>query len=431
VAPRTGKDVAGARPGSTGAALAFVQGAADADGAAPAPSADGPRVLSLVDYYLPGYRAGGPLRTLGNVAAHLGAEFRFTMVTRDRDLGDAAPYPGLPPDGRRTVGGARVVYLPPGARGMRALERVVRAERPEVLWLNSLFSPAFTLRPLLLRRAGRLGAVPVILAPRGELSPGALAIKAARKRAYLRATRAAGLYRGVIWQASAEAEAEDIRRCFGRSVRLVVAPDLAAPVPAAPPPARAKAPGTLRVAFLSRVSRKKNLDGALALLRGAGPGIRFDVYGPEEDAAYAAECRARAASLAPEVEVRFHGAVTPEQVPARLAESHLFFLPTHGENFGHVVLEALLAGCVLLLSDQTPWSGLRERGVGWDLPLTRPDLFRDALRSCVAMDDAEFRARSLAARRMGEAYATDPAVVEGTRRMLLDAARENASAAAR
>lgn len=422
-------DVAGARPGSTGAALAFVQ---DAAGSAPAgfPTfAEGPRVLSLVDYYLPGYRAGGPLRTLANVAAHLGAEFRLTMVTRDRDLGDAAPYPGLERGGRRTVGGAQVVYLGPGERGMRTLARLIRAERPEVLWLNSLFSPAFTLRPLLLRRAGRLGSVPVILAPRGELSPGALAIKAPRKRAYLAATRAAGLYRGVIWQASADAEAEDIRRCFGGGVRLVVAPDLAAPVPAAPPPPRRKVPGELRVAFLSRVSRKKNLDGALRLLRGAGPGIVLDVYGPEEDAAYAAECRALAAALAPEVDVRFHGAVAPEQVPARLAESHLFFLPTHGENFGHVVLEALLAGCVLLLSDQTPWRGLETRGVGWDLPLADAERFRDALRSCVAMDDAAFRGRSLAARRMGEAYAGDAEVVDATRRLLLRAAREGAGPA--
>lgn len=420
------QDVAGARPGSTGAALAFVPGPDDARPAGGSAEPGRPRIVSLVDYYLPGYRAGGPLRTLANVAAHLGSEFRFTMVTRDRDLGDAAPYPGLAGGGRRTVGGAEVVYLAPAGQGMRALGRVVDAERPEVLWLNSLFSPAFTLRPLLLRRAGRWRGLPLILAPRGELSPGAVAIKGAKKRAYLAATRAAGLYRGVIWQASAEEEAEDIRRWFGREVRLVVAPDLAAPVPAAPPPPRSKAPGELRIAFLSRVSRKKNLDGALALLRGAGPGIRFDVYGPEEDAGYAAECRAAAASLAPEVEVRFHGAVTPEEVPARLGASHLFFFPTHGENFGHVVLEALLAGCVLLLSDQTPWHGLQARGVGWDLPLADPRAFRDVLRACVAMDDAEFRARSLAARRMGEAYAADPRVVEGTRRMLLDAARENA-----
>ena len=404
-----GKAVAGARPGSTGAAPAVVPGPAR------------PRVVALVDYYLPGFRAGGPIRTLANTVAHLGGELAFTLVTRDRDLGDAAPYPGMEGGGRRTEGGAEVVYLPPSA-GMRDLARAIRAERPEVLYLNSLFSPAFTLRPLLLWKAGRLGRVPVVLAPRGELSPGALAIKAGKKTAFLRAARASGLYRGVTWQASGADEAEHIRHWFGAAARIVVAPDLPPPVPHAAPPPRAKRPGELRIAFLSRVSRKKNLDGALALLRGIGPGVRLDVYGPEEDAAYAAECHALAAALAPEVEVAFHGAVAHEEVPGRLAESHLFFLPTHGENFGHVVLEALLAGCVLLLSDQTPWRGLEARGVGWDLPLAQPERFREALRACVAMDDAEFRARSLRAREMGEAYAADAQVVDATRRLLRGAA---------
>ena len=52
----------------------------------------------------------------------------------------------------------------------------------------------------------------------------------------------------------------------------------------------------------------------------------------------------------------------------------MFFLPTLGENFGHVIAES-----PVLISDQTPWRNLKNHGVGWDLPLNDPDSFRKAI----------------------------------------------------
>jgi glycosyltransferase involved in cell wall biosynthesis len=380
-----------------------------------------PVVLACVDWYLPGYRAGGPLRTLANTVERLGDDFRFRVLTRDRDLGDAAPYPGVPADAPVRVGKAEVRYLPPEQLSLAGLARAIRTASPRVLYLNSLFSPAFTLRPLLLRRLGVPGRSPVVVAPRGELSPGALALKGGKKTAFLRLARAAGLYRGVLWQASSAEEAAEIRRWFGAGADVFVAPDLPAPPPPFPPRPR-KRPGELRVAFLSRISRKKNLDGALRLLEGLEGEVRLDVYGPPEDAAYLAECRALAARLPPSVRVEFHGPVPPEQVPARLAAAHVFLLPTRGENFGHVVLEALLAGCVPVISDRTPWRGLAEQGAGWDLSLEDGEGFRRALQRCIFMSEAELGGHARAARAVGEAYARGDALVEMSRTLFAAAA---------
>jgi hypothetical protein len=49
-------------------------------------------VLVLVGTYLPGYKAGGPLRSIANLVATLGLEFHFRIVTLDRDLGDKLPF---------------------------------------------------------------------------------------------------------------------------------------------------------------------------------------------------------------------------------------------------------------------------------------------------------------------------------------------------
>lgn len=366
------------------------------------------RVLTLADWYLPGSRGGGVPRSIANLAERLAGEAEFHVVTRDRDVGEAAPYPGVRAGEWTSAGGARVLYLA-GGPSAAVLRRAIGEARAEVLYLNSVFSRAFSIRPLLLWRAGAIPRLPVVLAPRGELNDGAMRVRTARKRAFLAAVRAAGLHRGVTWQASTELEADEVRRWFGRGARIRVARDLP-PAPAdAEAPRRAKEAGVLRAVFLSRISPKKNLLGALEILSGVTGNVRLDVYGPVEDAAYWAACARRAESLPANVRMNYRGALAHEEVGAALRAQDLFFLPTLGENYGHVVQEALLAGCPVLLSDATPWRGLAERGVGWDLPLDDPAGFRAVLEACVAMGPEEHAAMSARARRMGmdEARAAD------------------------
>jgi glycosyltransferase involved in cell wall biosynthesis len=368
-------------------------------------SPDLPVVLALADHYLPGYKAGGPVVTLSAMAARLGGEFRFHVVTRDRDLGDAAPYPGLSPEAE--VGGARVTYLAPGMLSARALSKVLAAIDARVLYLNSVFSPRFALAPLLLRAAGRLGGIPVVVAPRGELSPGALSLRPGKKRAFLAAARVLRLYRGVLWQASSEEEGGEVRAWFP-GAEVWVAPDLAPAAVPPPAPRPAKRAGELRAVFLSRVSPKKNLLGALQVLERARVPLSLDVYGPVEDPAYWARCREVIGRLPSEVRVAAHGPLPPSRVPAALGGAHVLVLPTLGENYGHVVREALAAGCLPMVSDRTPWRGLAARGVGWDLPLDDAAAWTGALREAAAMDAATFGAWSARAAAEGARAAADP-----------------------
>jgi len=57
----------------------------------------------------------------------------------------------------------------------------------------------------------------------------------------------------------------------------------------------------------------------------------------------------------------------------------LFFFPTRGENYGHVIAESLSVGTSVLTSDQTPWQRLPDDELGWDLPLDRESLFVEKL----------------------------------------------------
>jgi glycosyltransferase involved in cell wall biosynthesis len=241
---------------------------------------------------------------------------------------------------------------------------------------------------------------------------------------YLTLARAVGLYRGAVWQATSEQEAADIRRWFGSDTPVLVAPNLSAAFEegGAAAPGSPKLPGRLRIIFLSRLSPKKNLLGALQSLPDLKGEVRLNIYGPIDDPAYWARCQHLMKRLPPNIEVRYHGTVPPAQVAAVMQENDLFFLPTLSENFGHVILEALAAGLPVLISDQTPWRGLRERAVGWDIPLPRADLFRAALQHCVEMGSEEHRAWSRRARDYGMSCRSDPTALERMRALFRQAA---------
>jgi glycosyltransferase involved in cell wall biosynthesis len=382
-------------------------------------------ILTFADYYLPGYRAGGPIRTLANMVARLSDRYRFLLVARDRDFGDEYGYPGIVSDRWTDQGTARVLYCSPDGLQPVRLARLLRHVNFDVLYLNSVFSPRFTILPLLLMRCGILPPKPVVLAPRGEFSPSALRLKAWKKRPYMAAARVVRLYDRILWHASTEDEVEVIRRhapvdeAMGR---ILIAPNLSAePAVSLRTASPTKRVGHADLVFLSRVCRMKNLDGVLRILKGVRGSVTFHIYGPLEDARYWAECEKAIAELPPRVQVHYHGPVPPSKVCTVLAGHQFFFLPTWGENFGHVILEALSAGLPLILSDQTPWQNLQAQGIGWDLPVASQDAFRAVIECCVAMDDHEYRSLSRAARRYAEDYLADPRGLDANRRLFWEA----------
>jgi glycosyltransferase involved in cell wall biosynthesis len=354
-------------------------------------------VFTVIDHYLPAYKHGGPVRTMAAMVRQL-PEVSFWIFTRDHDLGEAEPFPGVVPDRWEPAHGAQVWYASRGAVGVRDLARALRTAGPDVAYVNSLFS-RLTLRYLIGRRLGLVPSrLPLVLAPRGELSPGALGLKPRRKRAFLRAGAATGLFAGVTWQASTELERGEMGAALEdagvRAPRIAVAKDLFEL--RSPERSRDKPAGAARFVFVSRISPKKNLLQAIRCLAPVRDRATLHVYGPIEDRDYWARCEALAASLG--VNARHEGAVAPEDVPGVFASHDYFLFPTLGENFGHVIVEALAAGCPVLLSDRTPWSGVAERGAGWTVPLDDAEGWRGAVVAAVDATPARHREMAAAAR---------------------------------
>lgn len=381
-----------------------------------------PLVLAFVRHYLPGYKSGGPVRTIANLVDHLSDEIEFRIVTSDRDLLDEAPYSGVRIDAWNRVGKALVYYVPPARRTIRGILQVIAATPYDVLFLNSFFDPIFTQRLLLARGLGLLPAKPTVISPRGELSPGALAIKRWKKVPYRWFASAVGLYRGLIWQASSDQEAENIRRVVGATARQISVARNLPPLSTesrlqdvGPP----RSGGSLRIVFLSRISPMKNLDFALKVLGRVNTEVNFDVFGPIEDEHYWRQCQALMAKLPRNVSARYQGAIGHSEVSGVFESHDLLFLPTRGENHGHVILEALLAGTPVLIANTTPWRNLEEAGIGWDLALDEEQRFAECIHRASQLSNEAFKSWRVRVQRFARDYAASPAIIASNRNLFM------------
>ncbi len=380
--------------------------------------AAGTDVLFVCEYFAPAVRAGGGARVLMNTVAHLGERFRFAVVTRNHDVGSSQPFEALPSERWVRMGRAEVYYAPDRKLTLRELRRLVHEVEPRAIYLNSLFS-VLAIRILVLRRAGRLGSASLVVAPEGELGPGALAIRPLRKRLYLSLARALGLFRGIAWKAASEPEAERIRAWFGAPLQIAVAASLSPPATLAAAPeapvrglARRRR-GEVKLLFLSRISPKKNLLFLLEALRCVRVPVYLGIAGPIEDRAYWRRCESALARLPAHVQVSRFDALPAEEVPALLAQFDVLALPTRDENYGYVILEALAAGCRLLVSPHTPWSDLEREGVGRILEVARPEAWGAEIEALADWPDEAFtRQRELAASYARRHLASDQPVRE-------------------
>ncbi len=381
-----------------------------------------PVVLTLVAHYLPGYKSGGPIRTIANLADRLGDEVDFKIIAQDRDVYGSQPYKDIVANQWNKVGKAEVFYCAPSRMSLLSLRRILSATAYDVLYLNSFFDRVFTIKPLLLRRLNMIPACPVVIAPRGEFSRGAVEIKAWKKKPYFSCVKAMGLYRDLVWQASSVYEAADIKAMMGAvAERIVVAIDLA-PMPGKlPEPCwKAKSSECLRIVFLSRISPMKNLDYALNVLKNVNARVCCDIYGTMEDRFFWEACQNIIDTMPGNVAVEYKGDVPHEDVRDILPQYDLFFLPTRGENYGHVIHEALLSGLPVLISDQTPWRDLPEKKAGWDLPLDDPMAFARWIEEVAAMDAEKHRQMRVCARQYGQQSQNDEAALLANRRLFMD-----------
>ena len=349
------------------------------------------KLMIFTDWFTPAFKAGGPVKSVHNLVNLIHKDFKIQVVTSDTDEGDALPMSEITADKWQHVDGISVIYLSERKRNLRSIALLIDEHRPDVCYFNSLFSIKFTIVPLFLLKNNSKVNPLIVLAPRGMLGEGALALKKGKKQLFLTLSRIFKFYRGIRWHATADTERQEIQKHFGNNVNILVEPNI--PNTEFKNVAPQKQPGKLNLVFVSRISPKKNLDFALDCLVSMEftDQIQFDVYGPIEDPDYWDKCERLINKMPSNIEVQYKGAVTPSQLNAVWSNYHALLFPTMHENFGHVIFEALSSGIPVVLSEHTPWRNLQSKKLGFDLPLEDKHKWQQVILHMVQWTEEEYK----------------------------------------
>lgn len=354
--------------------------------------------------YLPGKSYGGPVKSLYNLVESLGDEFDFFIITNDRDLNSDIQYSGVKIGEWNKVGKANVLYSPSGDF-FKHMKKTNNEENYDLVYCSSFFSE-FTLITQFLKIMGKITA-PILVAPRGEFSEGALNIKSLKKSMYLSFYKLLKMHEKIYFTCTSEEDKKDVQNVFGNNINIYKAGNIVNGKSEYNNKNNVKKEGDLRIATVSRISRIKNIDYSIDILKAiAEKGkplgeIVFDIYGPVEDKVYYQECLEKVNNIGERIKVNFKGSIDYDDVVSTLSTYHIFLFPTKGENFGHVIQEALISGCPVIISDQTPWKQLKEKGVGIELSLDNINGFIEAINYYLCMDTEKYKMQSEKAYRYG------------------------------
>lgn len=346
------------------------------------------KILVLNGQYLPGYKGGGPIQSCVNMIENLSDKFEFYVLCADRDFKSDKPYENIKINEWNQVGSAKVFYMSLDKQTLRGFNKILNSIEFDIIYLNGFFSPIFTIKPLILRWFGKLKGKIVILTPRGDFT-GGCENKKLKKYSYIYLCKLIGLYKNLVWHATSEIEEKNIKEKFKNAI-VFTAPNLAAKfIPK--DNIIEKKQGELRLVFISRIFPKKNLKFALEILKEVNHGnIVFDIYGPMEDKKYWNECIEVIKEMPSNVKVSYKGELKHTEIENTFRGYHAFLFPTLGENYGHVIVEAMMNNCLCILSKGvTPWDDyIKKISLGGEL--WNKDIFIKDIYKLISMNDNEF-----------------------------------------
>ena len=241
--------------------------------------------------------------------------------------------------------------------------------------------------------------IPVVWSPHGSLTPWALNHKWLKKKVAWLLYMHRDLARANVIHVTAPSEVADMRR-LGFKNDVAVLP-LGVKFRWNDNELRniKERTKSKTILFVSRIHPKKGIDN---LIRAWAELKRFDavsslkdwkikIIGEDAYPGCTNSLKRLCAELGVRKDVEFCGAMYGDAKDMFYAEAKIFVLPSHSENFGSVVVEALANGTPVITTKATPWQGLEDRRCGWWIEVGVKPLV-DALRVALKIGETELLA---------------------------------------
>ena len=343
------------------------------------------KLLIVSNFFKPGFRAGGPIKSIDLICKNLKDDYNILVVTSSRDIGTYQNYDDIKPNTILNRDGYKVIYL--SAYNFLNIFFQVKRYKPNLIYMNSIFSS----QNIYIFFLNRLINLPnIVLAPRGEISENALKIKRFKKKIVVHIFKIFKVFKNIDFHATDKFEANYLKKVFPKNDIWVIKNFVSDQI--IQPKKLPKKVNHINMCFASRISEKKNLKFALNVLNDSklkNFQLNFDIWGPIEDSSYWQECQKIISSLPKNTTVSYLGTFNAYNQVEKLSDYQLFFFPTLNENFGHIIFESMQLGIVPLISNNTPWTGINKFGAGI-FDLDHQDKFVDYLARFAKLDEKNF-----------------------------------------
>ena len=309
------------------------------------------KVLHIVPGLSP--QSGGPTRSISGLCralAHSGVNTILFIHTPEHALSN--------PSGVRCLSGTGLRLPELWQNTIKVIDQV----KPDIIHLNGLWMPANHLAICVAHKQ----KIPVLLSTHGNLHPWALRQKSFKKKIALWLYQRRDLRRVTCFHATAEPESKIIRS-QGFPQPIWVIPN-GIDVPEVLPLKVPSNDGRKTALFLSRLHPGKGLlDLVQAWARVRPKDWRMRIVGPDV-CGHKAEVQAAINRLELQKDFEFIGELDDEAKWQEYVNADLFVHPSHSENFGISIAEALAAGLPVITTKEAPWSDLLGRSDSFEIP---------------------------------------------------------------
>ena len=314
------------------------------------------KLLIINKYFLPGVKAGGPIKSISNFVEKYSNSFDIYIVCLNHDAKDKNLY-DVETKKIISKNNYKIIYLSDKEVNFSNIIYLLNMIEPHFVYLNSFFDTVFTVKLLIINLVKDLD---ITLAPRGEFNDGALGLKSNLKKVYIFLVKKFLINQKISFHATNEVEKEKFRELFpGNNIKYL--PNL----PEKPiKKSILKVNKTLKVISVGRVSKIKNLDIFFRFLNTfKNSNLLWDIYGPIEDFEYYNYLNSF--KFDDNIKINFKNVVHNEKIKDIMSGYHFLIHPSFSENYGQVIYEALSIGLPCLISKNTPWNNLSFYNCGY------------------------------------------------------------------
>jgi glycosyltransferase involved in cell wall biosynthesis len=364
------------------------------------------KILIFIDWFYPGFKGGGPLISCFNLVQLIAEYYDIHIFTRANDYTEQQKYKEVELNKWIDFQGiAKIYYCDERKLSYQKINKVVKEINPAIIYLNSMFSYYFTIIPIFQHHFSLNNNRKMILVPRGMLMKGKLQFNKNKKSVFLFLFKLFRLQKKLLVQAtSKEEKLEIINNLNVTSNQVHLVPNVPSINFLQNYQSAFKKKHQLKIYFASRIAREKNILFIIELLKEIPFPIVFDIFGSIDHEAYWELCKKEINKLPKNIQVNYKESYKPTMIQSLFKTYHTFIFPTFGENYGHVIIEALSLGKPVITTPNVPWIDIENKGAGWIIDLENQKRYVEVLTSIFEMNQSEYDNHSKTAHKYASSH---------------------------